>query len=164
NLLGLRGVGRDTDPAVGLPGGLGELQAAVVAVAGVDGPVATGFALRDRVPVVVGVGRGGAGGHQCQRGRGERPGDAGAQSGLADVLHVGDLPSRVTVGPYVSPTRPTASLCGTAATLRPGLPALKGTASHPAVLDHETITDQVGTCFQFMARISSVPAPRRGRP
>src|SRR5699024_6039128 len=109
-----------------------------------------------------GVGRGGAGRHQGQRGGGEHPGDAGAQSGLADVLHVGDLPSRVTVGPYVSPTRPTASLCGTAATLRPAPPALKGSASHPVVLDHETITGQVGMCFQVIPMISSAPAPRRG--
>ena len=36
--------------AVGRPGGLGELQAAVVAVAGVDAPVAAGLAVRRRRP------------------------------------------------------------------------------------------------------------------
>ena len=66
---------------VGLPGSRAELQAAVVAVAGVDGPVATGLALCDRVPVHSAVRRGGSGaegkGPQChpddQSGEGECP-------------------------------------------------------------------------------------------
>ena len=39
-----------TGAAVGLPGAEVELEAAVVAVAGVDGPVAAGLALREGVP------------------------------------------------------------------------------------------------------------------
>src|SRR5690606_12737969 len=54
DLLRLRGLVRAAAAAVGLPGALRELQAAVVAVAGVDGPVATALALGDAVPVVLG--------------------------------------------------------------------------------------------------------------
>ena len=49
--LGLAaGVARQPGAAVGVPGAEVELQAAVVAVAGVDGPVAAGLALREPVP------------------------------------------------------------------------------------------------------------------
>src|SRR5688572_24513581 len=49
--LGLaRGLAREAGAAVGLPGAEVELEAAVVAVAGVDGPVAAGLALREGVP------------------------------------------------------------------------------------------------------------------
>src|SRR5690606_19511733 len=61
DLLGLGGLVRGRGvlgAAEGLPGGAGELQAAVVAVAGVDGPVAAGLALGDLVPD--GAGGGGA--------------------------------------------------------------------------------------------------------
>ena len=47
--------------AIGSPGLRVELQAALVAVAGVDGPVAAGLALCDLVPLGVGGGAGGAG-------------------------------------------------------------------------------------------------------
>jgi hypothetical protein len=40
------------------PGALRELQPAVVAVAGVDGPVAAGFAVGDPVPFAIGGGAG----------------------------------------------------------------------------------------------------------
>src|SRR5690606_42075340 len=45
---GLMRVGRVLGTAVGVPGLLVELQPAVVAVTGVDGPVATGFTLGER--------------------------------------------------------------------------------------------------------------------
>src|SRR5690606_7620533 len=57
--------------AVAGPGGGRELQTAVVAVAGVDGPVAAGLALGDGVPLGGGGGGGVAGRHQ-------RGGDGGA--------------------------------------------------------------------------------------
>ena len=53
--------------AVGVPGGLRELQAAVVAVAGVDGPVAAALALGDGVP-----GGGGGGGGRRRPARAPR--------------------------------------------------------------------------------------------
>ena len=81
--------------AVGGPGGLLELQAAVVAVAGVGGPVAAGLALGDRVPVH-GVGVGGAR-REGHRHDGERPGDGGGQQALGDCLtnvhHCGPSPT-----------------------------------------------------------------------
>src|SRR5699024_11838261 len=49
-LGGLVGVAGELLPAECPPGRGGELEAAVVAVAGVDGPVAAGFALGDLVP------------------------------------------------------------------------------------------------------------------
>lgn len=51
DLLLAAGVGRGARAAVGPPGALGELQAAGETVTGVDRPVATGLASRDRVPV-----------------------------------------------------------------------------------------------------------------
>src|SRR3954463_16426382 len=63
DLLGLAGlvrVVRVLVAAVGVPGALVELQAAVVAVAGVRGPVAAGLALRDAIPDT-GVADGGLG-------------------------------------------------------------------------------------------------------
>src|SRR5690606_24966875 len=72
DLLFAAGVAGVAGAAVGLPGALRELQAAVVAVTGVDGPVAAALALRDSVPVVR---RGGG------RGETERDGGEGAGSG-----------------------------------------------------------------------------------
>src|SRR5699024_9945659 len=69
DLLGAGGLvrgGRVLAAAEGLPGARGELQPAVVAVAGVDGPVPPGLALRDAVP---------HGARRC--GRGRRTGVAG---------------------------------------------------------------------------------------
>src|SRR4051794_2077766 len=80
DLLGLGGPARDAGEvaaAVAAPGGGADLQAAVVAVAGVDVPAAAGLALGEPVP---GPGRGGVrrGGHrddrsgECGRGEGRR--------------------------------------------------------------------------------------------
>src|SRR5690606_5128267 len=57
---GLVGRGSVFLAAVGVPGARRELQAALVAVAGVDAPVAAGLALCEAVPVGVGSGSGGA--------------------------------------------------------------------------------------------------------
>src|SRR6185369_844830 len=53
DLLRPAGLVRHTTAAVGLPGRLRELQAAVVAVAGRGVPPATALALRDAVPVTL---------------------------------------------------------------------------------------------------------------
>ena len=63
-LAGLVGGGGVLRAAVRGPGGGGELQTAVVAVAGVDGPVAAGLALGDGVPLGGGGGGGAARRHQ----------------------------------------------------------------------------------------------------
>ncbi|CAG6399406.1 hypothetical protein SCOCK_90163 [Actinacidiphila cocklensis] len=69
-LGGQVGAGGVLQAAGRFPAGLRELQAAVVAVAGVDRPVATGLALGDGVPGGHGSGRGG-------RGADQRYGDGG---------------------------------------------------------------------------------------
>src|SRR5699024_11497729 len=69
--------------AVALPGLLRELQAAVVAVAGVDRPVAAGLAGGDLVPAAGRV-RGGAGGdHAGRDDRAAGEGDGGAGQAAA---------------------------------------------------------------------------------
>src|SRR5699024_2749053 len=66
-LGGLVGVGGEFLAAEALPGGLVELEAAVVAVAGVDRPVAAGLALGDLVPDAgVRLGDAGSGGAQAR--------------------------------------------------------------------------------------------------
>ena len=60
-LGGQVGARRVRRAAVGRPGGIGELQAAVVTVAGVDRPVARALALRDGFPGAEGSGDGGRG-------------------------------------------------------------------------------------------------------
>src|SRR3954454_582738 len=79
-LVGLRGVLR---AAVSGPGGGRELQTAVVAVAGVDGPVAAGLALGDGVPLGGGGGGGVAGRHQ--RGGDGDTGDTGERGGAGGL-------------------------------------------------------------------------------
>ncbi|EDY47610.1 hypothetical protein SSCG_00639 [Streptomyces clavuligerus] len=71
------GAGRVVQTAEARPGRLGELEAAVVAVAGVDGPVAAGLALGDLVPGRDGGGCGGRGGEQTG-GQAGRDGEGGA--------------------------------------------------------------------------------------
>src|SRR5690625_528496 len=66
DLLFPGGVGRVTGAAMSFPGLGQELQASVVAVAGVDRPVTTGFALGERVPGGVGASAGGS--HHCSGG------------------------------------------------------------------------------------------------
>src|ERR1700758_240604 len=66
-------------PAVGEPGLLGELQAAVKAVADVDGPVTAGLAGRDRGPVHPARGRRRRAGGRRGRGRSRRRGGARRQ-------------------------------------------------------------------------------------
>src|SRR5689334_8293186 len=73
DLLALGGVVRRTAAAVGVPGAHGELQATVVAVSGVDRPVATGLTGGDGVPVHA-VRIGGTG-TQCDRRDSQRSGD-----------------------------------------------------------------------------------------
>src|SRR5699024_2181971 len=82
-LGGLVGVGGELLTAEALPGGLVELETAVVAVAGADRPVAAGLALGDLVPDTgVRLGDAGAGGAQARRhhgaagGGGDLRGDA----------------------------------------------------------------------------------------
>src|ERR687898_623749 len=65
-------VGRAARATGGLPAALRELQAAVVAVAGVDGPVAARLALRELVPDT-GAGAGGGGGGLPGGGPGRGP-------------------------------------------------------------------------------------------
>src|SRR5690606_23786715 len=88
DLLLARGVARGAGATVGLPGALRELQAAVVAVTGVDRPVATALALCDGIPVA-GCGVGGTG-TQGERGRNECSGGSeGAQGALdRELCHV----------------------------------------------------------------------------
>src|SRR6185312_14960415 len=82
DLLGLAGVRRATRTAEGVPGALAELQATVVAVAGVDGPVATGLALGDGIPGAGGSGGGGSCPHAgCCTGDGQ----GGYAAGSADA-------------------------------------------------------------------------------
>src|SRR5699024_6221309 len=82
-LGGLVGVGGELLTAEALPGGLVELETAVVAVAGADRPVAAGLALGDLVPDTgARLGDAGAGGAQARRhhgaagGGGDLRGDA----------------------------------------------------------------------------------------
>src|SRR5690606_4873130 len=106
-LRGLVGGGGVLGAAVALPGLLRELQAAVVAVAGVDGPVAAGLAGGDLVPAGGGRGGGGrrgdhAGGDHGAAGDGDgRAAQAAAEGGSAGgalsvraVLGQGDVLSR----------------------------------------------------------------------
>src|SRR5690606_39118614 len=83
DLLGAAGLVWHTGATVGSPGAQRELQATVVAVAGVDRPVATGLAGRDRVPVHAVRTRGTG---QSDRGHCERPGEGRQAERLADVL------------------------------------------------------------------------------
>src|SRR5690606_10341708 len=91
DLLGLGGLvrgGRVLAAAEGGPGGAGELEAAVVAVAGVDGPVAAGLALGDLVPDGV-VGGGDARTGDTEAGHDDRAtGDGGELRGELDVAEV----------------------------------------------------------------------------
>src|SRR5690606_7720625 len=91
DLLGLGGLvrgGRLLAAAEGGPGGAGELEAAVVAVAGVDGPVAAGLALGDLVPDGV-VGGGDARTGDTEAGHDDRAtGDGGELRGELDVAEV----------------------------------------------------------------------------
>src|SRR5690606_9608948 len=86
DLLGLGGLvggGGVLRAAVAGPGGGGELQTAVVTVAGVDGPVAAGLALGDGVPLRGGGRGGGAGRHQRGGdGGGRDAGDGDGAGGL----------------------------------------------------------------------------------
>src|SRR5690606_17654631 len=81
DLLLARGVGRVAGAAVRLPGALGELQTAPVAVAGVDRPVAAGLALGEAVP------DGAAARARLGHGRGlGRPAAARGRAALAAVV------------------------------------------------------------------------------
>src|SRR5690606_15902802 len=84
DLLFTAGVVGATGTTVGLPGALRELQTAVVAVTGVDTPVAAALALRHGVPV---VGRGGGGG-QTGRNGDHGTGDSGEAQGTSGELAI----------------------------------------------------------------------------
>src|SRR5690606_20978755 len=78
-LVGGRG---ELAAAVCGPGARRELQAAVVTVAGVDGPVAAGLALRDLIPLGVGGGVGGTGAEES----GTAAEDSAGERDLGDGL------------------------------------------------------------------------------
>ena len=95
DLLGARRRRRIAYAAVGGPGGRLELQAAVVAVAGVGGPVPTRLALCDGVPVQGVRARGAR--RQGHRDDSERPGDSGGPQApdhcFTNVHHCGPSPT-----------------------------------------------------------------------
>ncbi len=94
---GLAGRGGVFLAAVGVPGARRELQATVVAVAGVDSPVAAGLALCEAVPVGVGGGSGRAAerdtrdAEDCARQRELRDGTTGIGGLAMASAHVGSV-------------------------------------------------------------------------
>jgi hypothetical protein len=87
DLLLARSVSRVARTAVGVPGAHGELQSAVVAVAGLNGPVAARLTRRDGIPVHPTFRIRGAG-SQRHRSQCERPSDGGQPKRFADVLQL----------------------------------------------------------------------------
>ena len=79
-----------------------ELQAAVIAVAGVDRPISTGLALRDGIPID-GVRVGNTCGHG-RRGHGERSDEHSLGDALSEAFHVGSFASLDEIVTFV--TRP----------------------------------------------------------
>jgi hypothetical protein len=110
NTLSLQHIVRDPDlllatsvmgrsaATTGTPGAHGELQPAVVAVTGVDGPVAARLARRDGVPVHTAVRIRGTG-RQRHRRQGERPRDSGQPERSADVSHFFPFAKRAPTTP-----------------------------------------------------------------
>ncbi len=88
----------EPDAAIGTPGAHGELQAAVVAVTGVGGPVAARLAGRDCIPVHTAV-RIRSAGRQRHRCEGQRPRDGGQPERCADVLHFFPFAKRAPTTP-----------------------------------------------------------------
>ncbi|MFB9070908.1 hypothetical protein ACFFX0_06765 [Citricoccus parietis] len=143
---------RHAGAAGGAPGARRELQAAVVAVSGVDGPVASGLALSQGVPA---GGRGGGGGcgegGQAGAGHGNageacgRAADDGAAGGLGgsgSLLH-GFLGFRPTTAQVV-PDRPCSTVRRPRWISRHGVPRGRCRWGNPAgfLPDHEKITKQ----------------------